>query len=145
MNLSYIDSSFLLAILLDEEKQEMAQEYWQNSTRVSSILLKIETLIVLRRTYENKKNKLADDWLGKKKKILDEYLNEVTYMIIDHNIERKIYFQRKLANCRSLDAIHMATAIQFREINNNEKTYLYTFDKTMHSLAKHYRFSTNDV
>ena len=145
MNLSYIDSSFLLAILLDQEKQATAQEYWQNSIRVSSILLKIETIIVLRRTYETNKNHLDDDWLEKKTKVLDEYLNEVNFMIIDNNIERKIHNTRDLARCRSLDAIHLATAIQFREINNNEKTNLYTFDKTMHNLAKQYRFSTNEI
>jgi uncharacterized protein with PIN domain len=61
MNLSYIDSSFLLAILLDEEKQRTAREYWQNSIRVSSILLKIEAIIVLRRTHEINKNKPGDD------------------------------------------------------------------------------------
>jgi predicted nucleic acid-binding protein len=145
MNVSYIDSSFLLAILLDEEKQGIACEYWQNSIKVSSILLKIEAIIVLRRTHEINKNKLDGNWLGKKTKILDEYLDEVNYMIIDHNIELKIHNDRELANCRSLDAIHLATAIHFREINNNEKTHLYTFDKTMHSLAKQYRFSTNEI
>jgi predicted nucleic acid-binding protein len=66
-------------------------------------------------------------------------------MVIDQNIERKIYHDKELTRCRSLDAIHLATAIQFREINNNEKTYLYTFDKTMHSLAKQYRFSSNEI
>ena len=145
MNLAYFDSSFLLAILLDEEKQGIAQEYWQNSIRVSSILLRIETIIALRRTHEINKNKLDADWLGKKTKMLDEYLNEVNYMIIDPNIERKIYYNRELARCRALDAIHLATAIQFREINNNEKTHLFTFDKTMHSLAKQYKFSTNEI
>jgi predicted nucleic acid-binding protein len=131
--------------LLDEEKQATAREYWQNSIRVSSILLKIETTIVLRRTYEANMNYLGDDWLGEKTKILDEYLNEVNFMIIDYNIERKIHNTRDLARCRSLDAIHLATAIQFREINNNEKTNLYTFDKTMHNLASRYRFNTNEI
>jgi predicted nucleic acid-binding protein len=145
MTLSYFDSSILLAIFLDENRQEEAYKYWQNSIKVSSILLKIETLIGLRRIYETNKHKLGNDWLGKTTKILDEFLNEVNYMILDHTIERKIYLRKELVQCRSLDAIHIATALQFREINNNEKTNLYTFDKTMHSLAKQYKFNTNEI
>jgi predicted nucleic acid-binding protein len=145
MILSYFDSSVLLAILLDEEKQEEAYGYWQNSMRVSSILLKIETTIGLRRIYETNKRKLEKNWLNKKKKILDEYLNEVNYKIIDNRIEREIYIRKDLSQCRSLDAIHIATALQFREINNNEETNLYTFDRAMHNLAKYYKFTTNRV
>ena len=145
MTLSYFDSSVLLALLLDEERQREAQKYWQNSIRVSSILLKIESVIGLRRTYEVNKNILENDWLAKKLKVIDEYLNEVNYMILDNTIEREIYLRKELAKCKSLDAIHIATAMQFRKINNNERTNLYTFDRTMHSLAKQYKFGTNEI
>jgi predicted nucleic acid-binding protein len=143
MILSYFDSSILLAILLDEERQEEAYSYWRNSIRVSSILLKIETIIGIRRTHEIYKHKLENDWLNKKTKIMDEYLNEVNYKVLNNKIEREIYLRKELAQRRSLDAIHIATALQFREINNNGEIYLYTFDKTMHSLAKRYKFKTN--
>jgi len=143
MILSYFDSSVLLAILLDEDRQEDAYNYWQNSIRVSSILLRIETVIGLRRTYEANKRKLEDEWLNKKIKILDEYLNEVNYITVNSKIEREIYLRKELAQCRALDAIHIATALQFREINNNEETCLYTFDRSMHNLALHYKFKTN--
>ena len=145
MTLSYFDTSVLLAILLDEDKKEEAYGYWLNSIRVSSILLKIETVIGLRRVYETGKNHLGNDWLKKKEKILNEYLNEVNYMIIDSTIEREIQLRKELSQCRSLDAIHMATALRFKKIINNEKMFLYTFDKAMHSLAKCYNFSTNNL
>ena len=58
MTLSYFDTSVLLAIVLDEEKKEEAYGYWQNTIRVSSLLLKIETIIGLRRIYEHNKHKL---------------------------------------------------------------------------------------
>jgi len=145
MILSYFDSSVLLAILLDEERQEEAYSFWQNTIRVSSILLKIETTIGLRRTYDNNKFKLEDDWLKKKAKILDEYLNEVNYKVVNNQIEREIHSRKELARCRTLDAIHMATALQFRAINNNEEINLYTFDKTMYSLAEYYKFQTNKL
>ncbi|GHV31904.1 hypothetical protein AGMMS4952_21390 [Spirochaetia bacterium] len=97
----------------------------------------------MRRAYENNKNKLDDTWLTEKTKQLDEYLNEVNYRIIGSKIEREIYLKKDLAKCRSLDAIHIATAMKFREMNNGKDVVIYTFDKTMHELAEHYRFKTN--
>ncbi|MDR2631735.1 MAG: PIN domain-containing protein [Spirochaetaceae bacterium] len=145
MTLSYFDSSMVLAILLEEARKKEAYEYWQNSSiRVSSILLRIETVVSLRRTYEYYKNKLDDNWLIEKLKILDEYLNEVNYRIIGTKIEREIYLKKELSKCRSLDAIHIATALKFREMTNVD-IVLYTFDKTMHELAEHYRFKTNKL
>ena len=145
MKLAYFDSSVLLAILLDENKQEEAYTYWQNTDKVSSILLKIETIIGLRRIYALNKHLLENNWLNNKTKVLEEFWNEMHFMLLDSAIERDIYLHKELAQCRSLDAIHIATALQFKEINNNEETYLYTFDKTMHSLALHYKFKTNTI
>jgi predicted nucleic acid-binding protein len=143
MTLSYFDSSMVLAILLDESKKYEAYEYWRNSTmRVSSILLRIETTVSLRRNYEYYKKNLKDHWLTEKTKLLDEYLNEVHYRTVGAKIEREIYLKKELSQCRTLDAIHIATALQFREMNNVD-VIIYTFDKAMRELAEHYRFKTN--
>jgi predicted nucleic acid-binding protein len=139
--MSYFDSSVVLAILLDESRKWEAYEYWQNSQiRVSSILLRIETNVSLRRIYEHNKKALNEKWLLGKTQILDEYLNEINYLIIGTKIEREIYLRKELSKCRTLDAIHIATAIKFREINNDGDVWIYTFDKTMHELAEHYKF-----
>jgi predicted nucleic acid-binding protein len=143
--ISYFDSSVLLAILLDEERKEEACGYWQDTVRASSILLKIETIIALRRAYENNKQKLKIDWLKEKTGVMDKYLSEVNYIILDTEIEKEIYSRKELAKCRALDAIHIATALQFKEFNNNEEINFYTFDKTMHELAKYYKFKTNEI
>jgi predicted nucleic acid-binding protein len=145
MTLSYFDSSMVLAILLEEERKKEAYDYWKKSAiRVSSILLRIETVVSLRRIYEYYKKKLDDNWLAEKSKTLDEYLNEVNYRIIGAKIEREIYLKKELSKCRSLDAIHIATALKFREMKNVD-IVIYTFDKVMHELAAHYRFKTNEL
>jgi predicted nucleic acid-binding protein len=113
--------------------------------KVSSILLKIETIVSLRRVYEHNKGKLNNGWLAEKTKEIDEYLNEVNYRIIDAEIEKVIYQQKELSQCQSLDAIHLATALKYRENNNDENIQLYTFDMTMHNLAETYRFKTNKL
>jgi len=145
MSLAYFDTSVLLAILLEEDRQAEAYEYWKNSFRVSSILLKIETIIGIRRIYEINKKRLGIGWLNNKTGILDEFLNEVNFMILDNTVEREIFLRKDLARCRSLDAVHIATALKFKEINGDGEIYFYTYDKTMHSLASHYKFKTNKI
>ncbi len=144
--LSYFDSSVLLSILLDEKQKEEAYFLWKNAgIRVSSILLKIESVIVLRRIYEQYKAKLPANWLKRKAEELKEFLNEVNYRIIDNEIEKTIFLKKELSKCRTLDAIHIATALQFREITNGENINLYSFDTAMHELAKSYKFMTNKL
>jgi predicted nucleic acid-binding protein len=146
MTISYFDSSVVLSILLDESRQEEAYEYWQNSQiRVSSILLRIETNVSLRRIYEHNKKTLNENWLLKKTQLLDEYMNEINCRIVGTKIEREIYLRKELSRCRTLDAIHIATAIKFREMNDDGDAWIYTFDKTMHELAEHYKFKTNKL
>jgi hypothetical protein len=98
--LSYFDSSILLSILLNEQRQDEAYLLWKNSeVKVSSILLKIETIVTLRRIYEQNKSKLNENWLERKTKELKEYLNEISYLIIDDKIESAIYSKKELSNC----------------------------------------------
>jgi predicted nucleic acid-binding protein len=142
--LSYFDSSDLLAIVQDESKKIEAYEYWHNAKiRCSSILLKIETIVSLRRTYEHNKAKLPQDWLEEKTKILQEYLNEVTYHVVNEKIEREILMRKELSYCRALDAIHIATALRFREMENADAVYIYTFDDRMKTLAELFHFKVN--
>jgi predicted nucleic acid-binding protein len=143
--LSYFDSSVLLSILLNEQRQDEAYLLWKNSEiKVSSILLRIETIVTLRRIYEQNKSKLDDNWLDKKTKELEEYLDEINYLIIDDTIERRIYLKKELSNCRTLDAIHISTALEYKEISE-EEINLYTFDISMNNLAKHFRIKTNKL
>jgi predicted nucleic acid-binding protein len=87
---------------------------------------------------------LDRNWLGRKTKELGEYLNEINYLIIDDRVERAIYSRKELSNCRALDAIHVSTALQYREISE-ENINLYTFDTRMNDLAKRFKFKTNKL
>jgi predicted nucleic acid-binding protein len=127
---------------LNEQRQDEAYFLWENSKiRVSSILLRIETIVTVRRIYEQNKSRLDENWLGRKTKELEEYLNEVNYLVIDDGIERTIYSRKELSNCKTLDAVHVSTALQYREITE-ENINLYTFDVPMSNLAKHFKFVT---
>ncbi|MDR3334363.1 MAG: PIN domain-containing protein [Treponema sp.] len=144
MTLSYFDSSPPLAIILDEDRKQEAYEYWHNAEiRCSSILLKIETTVVLRRFFEHNKDRLDGNWLNEKTKILQEYLNEVNYYVINDEIEREIFLRKELSYCRALDAIHVATALKFKELDGVTDVLFYTFDNRMKTLSESFKFKTN--
>jgi predicted nucleic acid-binding protein len=143
--LSYFDSSLLLSILLNEQRQEEAYLLWRNSgIKVSSILLRIETMVTLRRIYEQNKSRFDDNWLGRKTKELEEYLNEINYLIVDDRIEKIIHSKKELSKCRTLDAIHISTALEYKEIVD-ENINLYTYDISMNNLAEIFEFRTNKL
>jgi len=143
--LYYFDSSVLLAILLDEKRKEAAIELWKSATiRLSSILLKLETITVIRRTYEHNRSKLEPAWLTNKLNELNEYLQEVNFRIIDEEIERTLLLKKDVSKCRTLDAIHIATAIGFSELIPDSPFFIYTFDAEMAKVARIFRFRINE-
>lgn len=142
--LCYFDSSILLAILLDEKRKPEAKELWNEATiRVSSILLRLETITVLRRTYEHNKNKLDQGWITNKTTELNEYLQEINTRNIDEDIEKTIVLKKEISRRKTLDAIHIATALEFRKLIPSSDFFLYTYDKGMADLAKVFKFKIN--
>ncbi|GHV87744.1 hypothetical protein AGMMS50267_01040 [Spirochaetia bacterium] len=141
---AYFDSSVILSIILHEPRHEEAYALWILSERkVSSLLLRIETVISLRRTYVRNILKLDESWFTNKLAVLKKYLDEIEYMPIDETLETAVSSNKELAGCRTLDAIHIATALEYRNLEN-ENIRLYTFDTEMHKLAEYFKFSTND-
>lgn len=143
--LTYFDSSILLAILLDEKRKDEALTLWNSANiRVSSILLRLETITVLRRTYEHNKTKLPTLWLAKKTNELNEFLQEVNIRIIDEDIEKIMTLKKEIAKCKTLDAIHISTAIEFSKLVSQKEFMLNTFDKEMSNLAKSLKMNINN-
>ncbi|GHV81075.1 hypothetical protein AGMMS49944_28660 [Spirochaetia bacterium] len=109
----------------------------------SSLLLRIETIISLRRTYVRNMSILDESWLDTKLAVLKKYLSEIEYMPIDEIFETAVSSNEELAGCRTLDAIHIATALEYRKLED-ENIRLYTFDTEMNKLAEYFEFITND-
>jgi len=141
---SYFDSSLVLAILLDEKLFDDAWNIWNSSeARFSSILLKIETNISLQRYYKANARYFDGVWLNKKEKILNDLLEDVFYKPIEEPFGNSIAKNKRLAGCRSLDAIHIATALYFRENAKGQEIILCSFDKNMLKVAREFGFETN--
>jgi len=145
MTINYFDSSFLLTILMNEPLSEEALNVWQsNKTRVSSIMLRFEANIVLRRNYRNRMDKVSSDWLTSRLQDLNKFLNDIFYIDITENFENSVSNNYDiLSKCKSLDAIHIATALDISEKYGRSEICICSFDKNMLKVAKEFGFETN--
>jgi hypothetical protein len=131
----YYDSSILLAAILEQGPLDLIPSLWEpTEIRLSSVLSKIECMIGVRRA--GMLQKLAPDgpWCTERVRLLDSYLDELECKRIDEDIHDIIRKTPSLANCRSLDAIHVATALYF-EPHLDEEIQIVTLDGRMRQTA----------
>jgi predicted nucleic acid-binding protein len=136
MTLAYFDSSVLLAILLDQPSAPKAKALWkEHKRRVSSILFEAECLITLRRAASQAGPKLPKGWLAEKTEFLDSRLQEITIHQVDATILSHLRHEAGLADCRTADALHLATA-RYVEQYADAGLVVITFDERMRATAK---------
>lgn len=132
----YVDSSVLISILKNDAQAPQAEAIWsQQTSPVSSVLLEAECVTVLRRTYPQFKKEFPENWLKIKEEGLALRLAEVELKMVDEEVMDIIRTERRLAPCRSLDAIHVATALLFQQASPNDFTF-FTFDERQAAVAK---------
>ena len=130
----YYDSSLLLSALLEKESQFV--DIWdQFPTRVSSNILKIECIISIRRAGKMQNLSPESTWVIDRINSLDKYFSFITLKYLDNSIEDIIQNNYKLADCRSLDAIHLATAEYFKPYISGPYV-IGTLDRRMRKSAK---------
>ncbi len=135
--IQYFETSIILSLILEDEFHEKASKIWnQKNDVICSILTSIEATIVLRRFYKSKKSKLTSNWLSKNEKRLNEILSECSLVKIDDSILSIVELKKEISDCRSLDAIHIATAIFLKDKFNDSNLQFYSFDKRVKEVAK---------
>lgn len=129
--MTYLDSSVLLAIYLDQPEADRGRALLdQHEAFISSWLLSIEAAVVLRRLHAQ-----APAKLGPLLDRLDEDLCAVTLVDALADVAQRIRDDARLAACRSLDAIHVATALLVQEWTGRPVT-VATFDHRMAEAAR---------
>jgi predicted nucleic acid-binding protein len=127
---AYFDSSVLLSLILGDEHAARACELWQSETeRVSSVLLEVECVTVLRRL-----EFISAPDRRSAEQLLDLALEEVTLKPLDADIASIVRATPVLSGCRTLDAAHVATALFFRSAADFDLR-LCSFDDRMADVA----------
>jgi len=134
MDIGYIDTSFLLSIIFEDENYEKSVKYWNElDILYSSLLLEVESEInVYKYCVLTKKNKIL---YQDKVEQLKDLLENVNKKNIDQEIVIEIKNVDKLKRLKSLDSIHLATANIINKLLN-EKLLLCTYDKNMIKIGK---------
>ena len=134
MNIGYIDTSFLLSIVFEDENYENSCNQWNNlELTYSSILLEIESRINIYKYYISKKSE--DKIYKNKTDQLQGLLDSIYKKNIDNEILLEIKNVDKLKRPRSLDSIHLATANIINKLTE-EKIILCTYDNEMKKIGK---------
>ena len=111
----YFDSSVILYELLEEKAHPQVEELWESAgEKLSSSLLRFECVIGIRRAALLQGDAPGDMWARERLDLLSEFLDALNFKAIDGSIEEILRLSPALADCRTLDAIHVATALYFR-------------------------------
>ncbi|MBA7548291.1 hypothetical protein ES705_40742 [subsurface metagenome] len=134
MKTGYIDSSFLLSIIFEDNNYVKSVDIWNVlDVFLGSILLEIECRI---NVYKYLIIQMKDKILFKEKEEqLTELLKNINKKNIDEEISLEIQNHEKLKRLKSLDSIHLATANIFNKLIN-EKILVCSYDKNMIMISK---------
>jgi len=132
----YFDSSVILARLLGQKHDPAIAELWRSaSERLSSSLLRIECLVGVRRAAAMQSAPVDNRWIRTRVTALDRVFGGLNFKAVDRSIEEIVRKTSALAECRTLDAIHLATALHFRPFVQGALE-LVTLDRRMKNLAR---------
>jgi predicted nucleic acid-binding protein len=126
---TYFDSSALLEILLGGARRRVVAVCWDaDPVRLGSTLLEAEAITVLRRVAP--RSAPPAGWLD----ALDRYLDAMIIRDVDREIVDLLRRTTSLGPCRSLDALHLATALLFQK-HLDDPLRLCALDERMRRLA----------
>ena len=136
----YYDSSSLLAVLLGEASQRTIISIWESdSQRNASILLEAEAIVALRRVAGISGLTTDSPRLKARFQELETYLGGVVLREVDRSVINVLRNTPELANCRSSDALHLATALLFQQ-QLDEPLRICSLDKRMREQALKLKF-----
>lgn len=136
----YYDSSVLLAAILGQQLPETFTSLWDSAEkRLSSALLRIECLVGIRRAGVLQGESADGGWVEQRIAELGRYTDELDCKRPDDEIEEIIRRTPALSDCRTLDAVHIATALLFRPLFGEPIT-MVSVDKRMRKVAERMGF-----
>ena len=134
METRYFDSSVLLSMLFSDGHAARALDLWSYEChRVTSRLALLECTTVVHRYVE----KLPLNLRSKERRQAFAWLDQISQHLIIHEIDRTVTEvvaeEEMFGKCRTLDAIHLATAKLFQQ--HSTTFSLATFDQRMEAIG----------
>lgn len=134
--IAYFDSSAVLAFLMQQAEGESVRDIWvEQPIRVSSVLLKAECFINLRRNAARLPASQSREWLHQRLALLASCVEEITLADVDGSVLAVLESEGKLLDCRTLDALHLATALRF-SAKVDDGLVVVTLDERMRRTAE---------
>ncbi len=135
---AYFDSSVLLSVLLQQPRAGQGAALWQrHRRRVSSVLMEAESRTVLRRAA---RAGVLTSSLREAEQDLDSALRQIAMHAVDRAVLDALARLPELGACRTLDALHLATAATLRD-HIGHHLLIVTFDLEMAEVARNLGFA----
>ena len=141
----YIDSSFLLSLLTLDSNYEESFNLWNSDElKLSSKLLEFECFVNIHKIFRENAKKLPKLWLDKTIENLENLKGEINLKAIDNEILMNIKSNLKLTNLKSLDSIHVSTALLWNHYTDTPIT-VCSYDKNIRKICKELNLRTNSL
>ncbi len=132
----FFDSSVLVEVLLGQPRSNTAMDLWDAyPRRLGSVLIEAECRTVLRRAARARAAKASARWLRRAESHLEEWLGQITLREVDRAVVDRLGSEPRLGGCRTLDALHLATALEYRDRLGGTLRVL-TFDDDLAAVAR---------
>ncbi|EMY78782.1 PIN domain protein [Leptospira weilii serovar Ranarum str. ICFT] len=137
----YIDTSFFLSIIFEDTDYDRSYESWtRDNYRFSSNLIEIESFVNIHKIYRENRKVLGKGWLTEKLARQHDLLSEINLKRIGSEVYERIQKDEKLTFLKSLDAIHLSTALLIADVLKDRLT-ICTYDKNIRKIASDMNFN----
>lgn len=133
---SYVDTSLVLSILFEEDTMEESISLLDNSkSKFSSTITIAECYNNLNKVKVSNVSQKMEIWYSTKVKELEKILSLLNFKVYDKDIVILIKTNINLSGCKTLDSIHLATAMYIKMKTDSEIKIL-SYDKKMNKVGK---------
>ena len=133
---SYVDTSLVLSILFEEDTMEESISLLDNSkSKFSSTITIAECYNNLNKVKVSNVSQKMEIWYSTKVKELEKILSLLNFKVYDKDIVNLIKTNINLIGCKTLDSIHLATAMYIKMKTDSEIKIL-SYDKKMNKVGK---------
>ncbi|AVQ13124.1 PIN domain protein [Leptospira santarosai] len=136
----YIDTSFFLSIVFEDTNYEQSYESWMKGEyKFSSNLIEIESFINIHKVYRENRKVLNKRWLDESLTRQKNLLSEINLKRMDPEVYEKIQKTEKLTFLKSLDSIHLSTALLIADSLKKRLT-ICAYDRNIRKISSDFNF-----